>query len=80
MDTRALLKTGPLLAAFLLAPHPAAADTFGFNCVTFNDPNEPFDCDIAESQISLEVTDPNTTDDKIRMTISNAGPANSSVR
>ena len=64
------------LAALLWASPSPAQTTFLFQCVT---ENSLANCAIGESQLSLELDDPTAGDGKIRITISNAGPENSSV-
>jgi hypothetical protein len=65
----------PIAAALLvLTATPAAADTFGFSCITGN---FAADCAILEAQIVMDVSA--GTDGTVNFLFTNIGPADSSV-
>jgi hypothetical protein len=53
---------------------PAAADTYGFSCITANTPG---DCSILQAQLQLEVTAGSFN--QVEFKFINSGPANSSI-
>jgi len=69
----AALVAGTLVCALAW---PAAAMIFYFECITFNDPNVPGDCDIGEAQVQMDVVDLGT---QVRFDFTNLGPEQSTI-
>ena len=60
----------------LITATSAQADTFGFVCITNDDPG---DCAIGEAQLFVEVTHPDPPDGPVLFTFTNIGPEDSSI-